>query len=228
MGSYSRTPTTATRLEETKGERGRRETLLEAHGLSTKQRQRTPDTRRERRFEERERPALGSAAALRPRQRAISSLPSLLSLNSSQKGVPFLPSQIALFPVPSDRDTHNPLINVYYLVFTSADPFMNHVQNIKISIHAPIRVRAGSCAFFSDSAYARFSSRQRLTTQHQQTETHLAAMTADLSARSETLANATATTHRLTSEIATLKAEHDAMVQQVEVANERNQWLHRT
>ena len=64
-----------------------------------------------------------------------------------------------------------------------------------------------------------------LTTQHQETETHLAAMTADLSARSEALGNATAINHRLTSEIATLKAEHDAMVQQVEVANEWNRCL---
>ena len=65
----------------------------------------------------------------------------------------------------------------------------------------------------------------RLTTQHQLTEARLAAVTADLSERSEALAAAMATTHQLTSEITTLKAERDAMIHQVEVANERNRCL---
>ena len=65
----------------------------------------------------------------------------------------------------------------------------------------------------------------RLTTLHQRTEAQLAALTVDLSARSEALAHATATTHTLTNELTTLKVAHDALLQQVEVANERNRCL---
>ena len=64
-----------------------------------------------------------------------------------------------------------------------------------------------------------------LKAQHQRTEAQLAAATVDLSARSKALTNATATNHTLTNEITTLKAKHDAMVQQVAIANERNQCL---
>ena len=56
-------------------------------------------------------------------------------------------------------------------------------------------------------------------------QAQLGALTVDLSAWSEALAHARATAHTLTNELTTLKVAHDALLQQVEVANERNRCL---